>query len=170
MSKKIVTRRDIAERTGVSVSFVSRALNNSGYVETSKKKKILQIAEELGYYPHPVAMSLQKRRTRQILFFCEDLTNSFNIELYRGMISAAQRRGYMVVMNGDMDFESIKDIMVDGIIMPNENATEHYLNTIGKNYHLPIVTNAYGNSVHFKKSVPLVEIDMYRVMEVAMAI
>ena len=51
MSNPTVTRRDIAQKAGVSVSVVSRALNNSGYVDKEKKKRIIRIAEELGYHP-----------------------------------------------------------------------------------------------------------------------
>lgn len=36
----VATRKDIAQRAGVSISVVSRALNNSGYVDAEKKKKI----------------------------------------------------------------------------------------------------------------------------------
>ena len=36
MDKKPVTRKDIAELCEVSISVVSRALNNSGYVEEKK--------------------------------------------------------------------------------------------------------------------------------------
>ena len=54
MEKKPVTRRDIAQRADTSVSVVSRALNNSGYVAKEKKERILKIAEELNYIPNPV--------------------------------------------------------------------------------------------------------------------
>lgn len=64
----MVTRKEVAEKAGVSVSVVSRAMNNSGYVEAEKKKRILEVADKLGYYPHPVAEALQKRRTKQLLF------------------------------------------------------------------------------------------------------
>lgn len=47
MDKKPVTRKDIAELCEVSISVVSRALNNSGYVEESKRKKIIATAERL---------------------------------------------------------------------------------------------------------------------------
>lgn len=70
MSNPTVTRRDIAQKAGVSVSVVSRALNNSGYVDKEKKKRIIRIAEELGYHPNPVAVSLMKQRTKQLLFYC----------------------------------------------------------------------------------------------------
>lgn len=169
MEKRMVTRKDVAEKAGVSVSVVSRALNNSGYVREDKKRRILAAAEELGYYPNIVAMSLQKRRTRQLLFFCEDLMNSYNIQMYQGMTRAARARGYMVVMNGSVDFSMIRRTMVDGIIMPNERITEYYLDRIGKNYHLPAVTTAYGNSVYFPKSVPRVESDMYQVIDLAVS-
>ncbi len=163
----MATRKDIANRAGVSVSVVSRALNNSGYVDKDKKNAILGIAEELGYYPHPVAMSLQKRRTKQILFYCKDLQNSFNIEMYQGMMETAKKRGYMVMINGSLDFDSIKETMIDGIIMPNENAAQWYLDSAGKNYFLPVVTASYGNPVCFSKAAPRVEIDMYKATKIA---
>ena len=77
MEKKPVTRRDIAQRADTSVSVVSRALNNSGYVAKEKKERILKIAEELNYIPNPVAASLQARRVRQILFYCEKYGKRF---------------------------------------------------------------------------------------------
>ena len=160
----VVTRKDIAAKAGVSVSVVSRALNNSGYVEAEKKKKILQIAKELGYSPNPVAMSLASRRTKQILFYCKDLRNAFNIEAYEGMFRAAQKQDYMVVVNGDIDFHRIKDLMVDGLIFPNEIMTQQYLRKIGKNYYLPVVSMGFGNVIsgEFQKSVPIVECDLWR--------
>ena len=95
MDKKPVTRKDIAELCEVSISVVSRALNNSGYVEESKRKKIIATAERLGYVPQPVAMSLQERRTKQLLYYCKDLNNEYYLDMYRGMCQAANERGYL---------------------------------------------------------------------------
>ena len=39
----MVTRKEVAEKAGVSVSVVSRAMNNSGYVEAEKKKRMIKI-------------------------------------------------------------------------------------------------------------------------------
>ena len=72
---KNVTRKDIAEKLGVSVSVVSRVINNSGYVSKEKREKVLKAAKEMGYVQNPVAMALQQNKTKQLLFFCEDLTN-----------------------------------------------------------------------------------------------
>ena len=104
MEKKPVTRKDIAELCGVSVSVVSRALNNSGYVEESKRRKIIETAEKLNYIPQPVAMSLQERRTKQLLYYCKDLSNEYYVDMYRGMCEAANERGYLVTISGMMEF------------------------------------------------------------------
>ncbi len=180
MEKKTATRLDIARRAGTSVSVVSRALNNSGYVAKEKKERILKIAEELDYAPNPVAISLQKRRTKQILFYCKNVDNAFNIQLYKGMLDEAAKRGYLVLFNGKVEFSDIRNTLVDGIIMQDEVIAAYYLKNYGKNYHLPVVSAAYGEVAGVGKrspktggqagrqTAPLVEVDTYRVMEAAL--
>ena len=68
----MVTRKDIAQMAGVSVSVVSRALNNSGYVNKDKKKEIIRLAKEMGYQANPIAISLANKRTKQIVHFLKD--------------------------------------------------------------------------------------------------
>lgn len=164
---KQVTRKDVAARAGVSISVVSRALNNSGYVAEDKKKKILEVAQEMNYVPHVVAMSLQQRRTKQILFFCKDLHNSFNIDLYYGMVEEARRRGYMALLNGNLEFDDIKQVMVDGIILQNEFLAQRYAEANGKNYYLPVVSASFGNLTTLPKAIPVIEWDLYSSMELA---
>lgn len=141
---------------------VSRALNNSGYVEAKKKERILKIAEELGYHPNPVAMSLMQQRTRQILFYCKDLKNAYNIEMYEGMLEAASKRGYMVVLGGYLNFSDIRNIMTDGLILPNETLAKIYLDGPGKNYYLPTVASSLGSSITFPRSIPVVRCDLWK--------
>lgn len=64
---KNVTRKDIAEKLGVSVSVVSRVINNSGYVSKEKREKVLKAAKEMGYVQNPVAMALQQNKA--VTFF-----------------------------------------------------------------------------------------------------
>lgn len=161
MKNVTVTRKEIAEKAGVSVSVVSRALNNSGYVEKTKKESIIKIAEELGYRPNPIAVSLMTQKTRQIIFYCREIRNSFNIEMYEGMVRAARERGYLVVVHGSLDFHSIPSTMADGIVFPNESVAAYYQDTTGKNYHLPAVSASYGNTLFYPKRIPLVECDCW---------
>ncbi len=164
---KKVTRKDIARQLGVSVSAVSRALNNSGYVNKEAKEKILALAEELHYTPNPVAMTLQQRKTRQIMFVCKDLHNSFNIDLYYGMLKVAEERGYMLLLNGKLDFTLLRETLVDGIILANDYAAYDYDRRCGKNYYLPAVTAGFGNRFPMRKAIPVVEWNLFEGMEKA---
>ncbi|WP_367281030.1 LacI family DNA-binding transcriptional regulator, partial [Thermoflexus sp.] len=58
---KKITLKAIAERAGVSVATVSRALNGRGQVDKATREQILRIAEELGYAPDMAARSLVLR-------------------------------------------------------------------------------------------------------------
>lgn len=169
MLKTKVTRKEVAEQAGVSVSVVSRALNNSGYVDKEKKRQILAIAEKLGYVPNPVAMSLQQNRTRQIIFYCKDLTNAFNMDMYFGMQEAAVERDYVVLINGDMEFSNIKGMITDGIILQNEFFAAEYVSLYGKNYLLPVVSASFGSAQRMAVTVPMVEWDLYESMELALS-
>ena len=60
----MTTRKDIADRVGVSVSVVSRALNGSGYVQAEKKEEILRVARELNYSREPKALRDAPRETK----------------------------------------------------------------------------------------------------------
>ena len=62
----VVTLKDIAQKTGKSITTVSRALNNYGDVSPETKSMVLRVAEELGYTPNTLAQRLQKQRTDTI--------------------------------------------------------------------------------------------------------
>lgn len=61
-----VTIKDIAKQAGVSYSTVSKALRDSPLVKTPTKKKIIKIAEELGYQPNIAARSLVQKKSYTI--------------------------------------------------------------------------------------------------------
>ncbi len=58
-----VTIKDIARQAGVSMTAVSFAFNDPGRLSKATLEKILRVAEQLGYTPHPVARSLSMGRT-----------------------------------------------------------------------------------------------------------
>src|SRR5689334_11957122 len=57
---------DIADKAGVSITTVSRALNGYSDVNEKTRQRIIAIAEELKYYPSAAARHLQGKRTNTI--------------------------------------------------------------------------------------------------------
>ncbi|NLU52684.1 MAG: LacI family transcriptional regulator [Clostridiaceae bacterium] len=57
------TLKDVAEKAGVTVTTVSRMLNNRGYVSEKTKKKIRQAMKELNYQPNAFARALSRQKS-----------------------------------------------------------------------------------------------------------
>src|SRR5258708_23844753 len=61
-----LTIDDIARLAGVSVSTVSRILNDKPDVAVSTRQRVKQVMDDLGYSPHTLAQRLAVRRSRSI--------------------------------------------------------------------------------------------------------
>lgn len=163
----MITRKDVAKRANVSITVVSRVMNNSGYVSGAKREAVLQAAEELKYRPNPVAASLKKGRTRQILFYRGNLSNIYHLELYRGMEDLAQEEGYIVFMAGDLHIARIRGMMMDGIILAFQAFVySEYVRYIQK-YRLPYVIIGYGEPM--PKDMYSVSVDTRKGMKEVLA-
>ena len=164
---KRVTREDVARAAGVSAAVVSRALNNSGYVKKEKKERILQIAEQLNYNPNSLALSLQTRRSHQLMFIRDDLTGAYHIQMFHGVAREAQRQGYSVLLDMQCQLETIRNLMIDGVIFSGEGIAKAYAERVGRTYFLPTVTICQNPSVSFAKPMPCVVLDDRRVVNMA---
>ena len=62
------TLKDVAERAGVTVTTVSRVINNRGYISEKTRQKVYDVMKEIGYQPNEVARSLSKQHTSCLLY------------------------------------------------------------------------------------------------------
>ena len=62
----MATIKDVAKLSGVTVTTVSRMLNNRSYVSDKTKKKIRQAMKELNYTPNEIARSLITKKSTLI--------------------------------------------------------------------------------------------------------
>jgi LacI family transcriptional regulator len=69
----VVTIKDIAKKAKISVTTVSRALNDFDDVNTETKKKIKKIAKEMGYAPNRMARGLVKKDKRTLALVLSNL-------------------------------------------------------------------------------------------------
>ncbi|MBO5536238.1 MAG: LacI family DNA-binding transcriptional regulator [Clostridia bacterium] len=156
----MISRKDIAERAGVSVSVVSRALNNSGYVDKEKKDRILALAHEMGYNREPAGMREKGNASRLLLFYLRDIRNPFYTEVFEGISEVAEAKNYGAVLFQSRDYERIPRLPVDGVIFSNEALAVDYLKTVGKQYYLPAVSCSYGYNYLLPRSITQIDCDL----------
>lgn len=165
----MATRKDVAAAAGVSVTAVTRALNNSGYISADKRDRIIRIAKELGYDPNPVAVSLYTGRSNHIMFYHEDLTGAYMIQMLHGIMRQSAKKGYylMTEIQENINFHKSKELLIDGIIFVSEYEARKYMADIGSNFHIPSVAIVENPDTKFSKSTPIILNDNEVIIEKA---
>ncbi|MCS4594191.1 LacI family transcriptional regulator [Brevibacterium sediminis] len=124
----VVTLRDVAERAGVSVSTVSRALDER--MPTSKSAsaaRIREIAQQIGYRRNVFASSLRRGETAMLGVVVPRLTDAVMALMFEAIERASRKRGHYAVVatSGDdpdderLAVERLLDRNVDGLILAN---------------------------------------------------
>jgi LacI family transcriptional regulator len=120
-----VTIKDIAKKTGLSVSTVSLVLNHKKHrISEETCRRVMQAAEELHYRPNQMAVGLITKKTRTIGLIVPDVTNMFFAEIAKGAEAQCQKSGYSIILcntndNPEKDIDYINVLMdrgVDGIL------------------------------------------------------
>jgi DNA-binding LacI/PurR family transcriptional regulator len=122
---KAVTIDDVARLAGVSVSTVSRILNDKPDVAERTRKRVLEVIEQTGYTPHVGAQRLAGGKTSIItLLFPMDHAEftQFELDFFIGAASAASKHNYFFnLMTEPMDPNSLLNLyrsgQVDGVIL-----------------------------------------------------
>jgi LacI family transcriptional regulator len=76
------TIRDVAERAGVSIATVSRALNDKGDVSGQTRDRVREAARSVGYSPDRAARSLVTQQTRLVGVVVGDNTGHRDLSLF----------------------------------------------------------------------------------------
>lgn len=93
--------KDIAEKFGVSVSTVSRALSGSTRVRKEKRDAICQYAREHDFYPNNIAQSLRNSKREPVKLIgviVPELTHYYFASVLTGIEEAATARGYRIII------------------------------------------------------------------------
>lgn len=94
---KKITLKDIAAHFGVSVSTVSKAINDSYEISISLKTKIQQYAEDNNYSPNRLALSLLNKSTKTIGVVLPNILNYFFTQVFYGIEKVANESGYNLI-------------------------------------------------------------------------
>ena len=118
------TIRDVARKAGVSISTVSRVLNNTCPVNEDKRVCVEDAALQLGYTPDPAARSLLKRETGGVGVLVPSVSEEFFSEFLTGIDRLTQENGYYLLISSSHrsreEFEKAVASMyrrVDGLLV-----------------------------------------------------
>lgn len=147
----MVTLKQLAKELGVSISTVSKALNDSEEIGEETRKKVKALASLYNYKPNKVALSLKQNKTKTIGVIIPDILNYFLAKVLFGIEREANKYGYNIITcisNESLEKEKeslqlLANGSVDGFILSiaeetqTKNEINHFKETINKG--LPIV-------------------------------
>ena len=125
------TMKRIASELGVSITTVSKVLNNHDDISPATRARVLAKVEELGYRPNAVARSLTLRRTHTLGIVIPDLMHSFFVEIVAGIEPVASERatGCCSAAPGEnpakerSELQLLHGRQVDGIVLASAPGT-----------------------------------------------
>jgi len=140
--------KEIAKRAEVSISTVSRVINNTAKVSDEVRQRVEEVLRETNYRPNSLARELQQKRTNTIgvLMSATELELMSISASLNAITDVLKANGYsMMLANSRFDreeefenFKVLQEKRVDGILYFAAGFTEkHY--EILKNYPIPIV-------------------------------
>jgi LacI family transcriptional regulator len=153
---KEITIYDLARTLNISVATVSRALKDDPVVSKKTKKKITDLAEQLGYRSNNFARNLRSQRTNSIGVIVPRLNSYFMSSVITGIESEANIAGYSLVIT--QSSESYEKEVLSSRIMFNNRVD-------GLLVSLAYDTRGLDHfDLFFKRKIPLIFFD--RVMNI----
>ncbi len=158
--KNKITISEIARKSGVSVSTVSRVLNNSPSVSPGKREKIQQIIAEHNYTPSVFARGMVNHTSQNIGVILPDITNPYFASLFMEVQSFAMQSGYATLLFNTMFvrnrkqqskmseedyFRIIQEKQVDGVLVlgghiDKEDIPDSYIQALNQLHRqIPVV-------------------------------
>lgn len=147
----MVTIRDVARECRLSATTVSMVLNRAPRardIPESTKKRIIQVAEGLGYQPNPFAQALRSQRSHTIGVMVPDIADPYCAQILRGIENSFSRSDYLPflvdIQNNRLRFKKYLNVLlarrVEGlIILANSLSFETELLTALESRRIPSV-------------------------------
>lgn len=157
------TIKDVAKLAEVSISTVSRVINESKPVSPEARRRVLKAIDDLGYKPNEIARSLVTKKSNLIGVIVDDIGNSYVAQIVRGIEEIGRMYKYDILLcssYGDEGTELrlmqlLMQKQVEGIIIVSEIETLNVAESISK-YKIPFV---YLNRFYEILKTPTVKID-----------
>lgn len=163
-----VTLQTLAEKSGFSITTVSRALAGYSDVNEQTRARIKALADELGYVPNQAARRLQSQQSNTIglvIPLTDDFSDPFFMELLTGVGRQASTYGYDLLISahppGEEEMEAYQRLIsgsrVDGMVLARTHVNDPRIAYL-KDVNHPFVVNGRANDDDF----PFIDVDGFR--------
>ncbi len=140
----MATLKDVAREAGLTVTTVSRVLNNRGYISDDARRRVADAIEKLNYRPNEVARALQNKKSNTIGVIVPHIRHPYFAEMISNIENAAYKKGYKILLcNSQSTKEKAKEYIdictsnrVAGIILCSQKISVE----IFKNLDIPVIT------------------------------
>ena len=134
--KKATRLKDLADGLGISITTVSKALNNHPDISEARKREVLELAKKMNYIPNEVAKSFRRQKTKFIGIVLSDNSNPYNARVIKGIEETLSAKGYYsLILNSNEDVnkeiqlvKELRSLNVAGILISpasgNHESTE----------------------------------------------
>lgn len=114
-----VTQKDIAQRLGLSINTVSRALRSMPDVSEATRQQVQTTAEEMGYYKNLAASSLRTRQSNILGVVVTDFRNPSMGDIIHGAELVAKRSGYTLMLGSTNEIAEDESRLVESMLSQN---------------------------------------------------
>jgi DNA-binding LacI/PurR family transcriptional regulator len=142
-SSRRPTMADVADRAGVSRTLVSFILDGKPGASEETRRRVLAVADEIGYRPDSAARLLARGRSRT-LGVLMDVRQLFEAELVTGIYPAAEGIGYEVLLSANLPdrdesvpIDALLSHRCGGLILLGPKSDDDYLQTLAE--RVPVV-------------------------------
>ncbi len=120
-----ITRRDVAQRAGVSEATVSFVMSGKRFVSDDLKERVMKAIDELGYYPDMIARAMIEKKSNSIAVLTNDLENPLQMKIIKSIEESAMSKGYFVnICGGTMKLDRYVNNLIsrhiDGVFLAGD--------------------------------------------------
>jgi len=169
---KKITIKDVAARSGVSVSTVSQYLNGRyNYMSEDTRDRVKSAVEELGYRPNFMARNLKNRSTKTIGIIVSNILHHFAVSITRKIEDYCDEDNYnLIICNADDDpekearyIDGLIEKQVDGMIIMPTTANDVLYNRLASRSFPVVFIDRFMENV----DIPSFKLDNHHAVEVA---
>ncbi|MDR2900132.1 MAG: LacI family transcriptional regulator [Treponema sp.] len=159
-----LTIHDIAREANVSISTVSRVMNNTKKVSPEIKERVFSIIEKHNFKPNQIARGLVSRKSGMIAVIIPDISNAVFGSVTKGIESICQQKDYTLIVSesgGNTDNElnllrAMSNRQIDGLLFAGVDVHQKVVDAIDEQKYSTVLVMQEMSEPSTEKSIPTI--------------